>query len=125
MSTDFSIKPVGAPVITPVAPPASPAANSAVGTTELPASQSVTAADAGASASNDPGASGAASDWVSRQAFIDRAAGSIVYQVVDNRTNQVVQQFPDDAVLRRRAYFRTLDLTKGTPTGLLATDRKA
>jgi hypothetical protein len=125
MSTDFSIKPVGAPVATPVALPASPAANSAVGNTELPASQSVTAADAGASARNDPGTSGAASDSVSRQAFIDRAAGSIVYQVVDNRTNQVVQQFPNDAVLRRRAYFRTLDLTKGTPTGLLATDRKA
>jgi hypothetical protein len=125
MSTDFSIKPVGAPVATPVALPASPAANSAVGNTELPASQSVTAADAGASARNDPGPSGAASDSVSRQAFIDRAAGSIVYQVVDNRTNQVVQQFPNDAVLRRRAYFRTLDLTKGTPTGLLATDRKA
>jgi hypothetical protein len=125
MSTDFSIKPVGAPVATPVAQPASPAANSAVGSTELPASQSVTAADASASASNDTGSSGAASDSVSRQAFIDRAAGSIVYQVVDNRTNQVVQQFPDDAVLRRRAYFRTLDLTKDTPTGLLATDRKA
>jgi hypothetical protein len=125
MSTDFSIKPVGAPVATPVALPASPAANSAVGNTVLPANQSVTAADAGASARNDPGASGAASDSVSRQAFIDRAAGSIVYQVVDNRTNQVVQQFPNDAVLRRRAYFRTLDLTKGTPTGQLATDLKA
>jgi hypothetical protein len=125
MSTDFSIKPVGAPVVTPVAQAASPAANSAVGTTELPASQSVTAADAGASVRNDPGASGAASDSVSRQAFLDRAAGSIVYQVVDNRTNQVMQQFPDDAALRRRAYFRTLDLTKDAPTGLLATDRKA
>jgi hypothetical protein len=125
MSTDFSIKPVGAPVVTPVALPASPAANSAVGTTELPASQSVTAADAGAGARNDPGTSGVASDSTSRQAFLDRAAGSIVYQVVDNRTNQVVQQFPDDAALRRRAYFRTLDLTKDAPTGLLATDRKA
>jgi uncharacterized FlaG/YvyC family protein len=127
MSTDFSIKPVGAPVATPIAQPASPAANSAVGTTELPASQSVTAADASARSRNDTdsGVSVAVSDSVSRQAFIDRAAGSIVYQVVDNRTNQVVQQFPDDAALRRRAYFRTLDLTKDTPTGLLATDRKA
>ena len=125
MSTDFSIKPVGAPVVTPVAQAASPAANSAVGNTELPASQSVTAADAGASARNDPGTSGAESDSTSRQAFLDRAAGSIVYQVVDNRTNQVVQQFPNDAALRRRAYFRTLDLTKDAPTGLLATDRKA
>jgi hypothetical protein len=28
-------------------------------------------------------------------------------------------------VLRRRAYFRTLDLTKDAPTRLRATDRKA
>jgi len=41
MSTDFSIRPVGAPVATPIAPPVSEAANSAVAT-ELPASQSVT-----------------------------------------------------------------------------------
>ena len=40
-------------------------------------------------------------------------------------TRIAVQQFPDDAALRRRAYFRTLDLTKDAPTGLLATDRKA
>jgi hypothetical protein len=36
-----------------------------------------------------------------------------------------VQQFPDEAVLRRRAYFHTLDLTKDEPTRMLATDRKA
>jgi uncharacterized FlaG/YvyC family protein len=48
-----------------------------------------------------------------------------VFQVVNDRTNQVVQQFPDEAVLRRRAYFHRLDLAKGTPTRLLATDRKA
>jgi uncharacterized FlaG/YvyC family protein len=56
---------------------------------------------------------------------VDREAASIVYQVVDNRTSLVVQQFPDEAILRRRAYFHTLDLTKGAPTRLLATDRKA
>lgn len=73
---------------------------------------------------NDPGAS-SDSDFISRQAYIDQAAASIVYQVVDDRTNTVVTQFPEEAVLRRRAYFHTLDLTKGQPTRLLATDRKA
>ena len=121
MSTDFSIRPVGAPVATPVAqPPSSEAAGNAVAT-ELPASQSVTVADATAFARNDSPASG---DFVSHQAFIDRAAASIVYQVVDSRTNTVVEQFPDEAVLRRRAYFHSLDLAKGAPTRLLATDRK-
>jgi hypothetical protein len=45
--------------------------------------------------------------------------------VVDTRTNAVVAQFPDEAVLRRRAYFHTLDLSKGVPPRPLATDLKA
>jgi hypothetical protein len=121
MSTDFSIKPVGAPAVIMVAPPAGAAANSAVAT-QLPASQTVTAPDAGAGARND---SPPASDFISHQAFLDRAAGAIVYQVINSKTDQVVNQFPDEATLRRRAYFRTLDMAKDEPTRPLATDRKA
>jgi|SRR5687768_11038559 hypothetical protein len=121
MSTDFSIKPVGAPVATPVAPPVSEAANRAVAT-ELPAARAVTAADAGARVRLDVGPSNRS---VSHQVVIDRAAASIVYQVVDTRTSLVVRQFPDEAILRRRAYFHALDLTRGAPTRMLATDRKA
>jgi DNA-binding beta-propeller fold protein YncE len=122
MSTDFSIRPVGAPAATPVVhSPSSDAANKAVAT-ELPASQSVTAADAGTAVRND---SQAQSESISHQAFIDQAAATIVYQVIDTRTDAVVTQFPDEAVLRRRAYFHTLDLTKETPPRLLATDRRA
>ena len=121
MSSDFSIRPVGAPAATPVAQPVSTAANKAVAT-ELPASQSVTVADASAAARNDPQV---LSDSVLRQAYIDQAAATIVYQVVDTRTDAVVTQFPDEAVLRRRAYFHTLDLTKGEPTRVPATDRRA
>ena len=121
MSTDFSIKPVGAPVAAPIVQPVSEAVQSAVAT-ELPASQSVTAADASARVSINSNAVNAS---VSNQVFIDRDAASIVYQVVDNRTSQVVKQFPEEAVLRRRAYFHTLDLTKDAPTRLAATDRRA
>jgi hypothetical protein len=80
VSTDFSIKPVGAPA-TPIVPPAGEAADNAVATELLPV-LSVTPARA-------------------------------------------LRQLADEAVLRRRAYFRALDLTKSAPTGLLATDRKA
>jgi hypothetical protein len=121
MSADFSIRPVGAPVYTPIAPPVSAAVNDAVAT-EVPASQSVTAVDISTRAQID---SAPASPYVSHQVILDQAAASIVYQVVDNRTSEVVQQFPDEAVLRRRAYFRALDLTKNQPSRLLATDRKA
>jgi hypothetical protein len=121
MSTDFSVRPAGAPVATPVAQPVSAAAVDAVAT-ELPASQSVTAPDAGAAVRNDVSA---ASLNISRQAFVDQASASIVYQVIDTRTDAVVEQYPDEAVLRRRAYFHTMDLTRGQPLRSLATDRKA
>src|ERR1700720_2575927 len=121
MSTDFSIKPVGAPVAAPVAHPASEAAAHAIAT-ELPAAKSVTAVDANVRPRIN---ADVASASLSNQGGIDRAAASIVYQVVDSRTSLVVKQFPDEAVLRRRAYFRALDLTRDAPTRLLATDRKA
>jgi uncharacterized FlaG/YvyC family protein len=134
MSTDFNIKPVGAPVAAPIAQPVSDAAQNAVATV-LPASQSVAAVDASSRTGNESdavqvsisnaAASNAAAASTSNQVVIDRDAGSVVYQVVDNRTSQVVEQFPEEAVLRRRAYFHTLDLTKDAPTRLRATDRRA
>ena len=94
--------------------------------TELPASQSVVASDAGARTSDSaPVRVSISTASVSNQVVIDRDARSVVYQVVDNRTSQVVKQFPEEAVLRRRAYFHTLDLTKDAPQRLSATDRKA
>ena len=121
MSTDFSIKPVGAPVAAPIVQPVREAAKQAV-KTELPASSTVTATDSGQAVRYD---SNAVSSSRSNQVLIDRDAASIVYQVVDNRTSEVVKQFPEEAVLRRRAYFRTLELAKDAPTRLRATDRKA
>src|SRR5262249_8296716 len=119
MSTDFSIRPVGAPAPSPIVQPFSPAANNAV-QTEPPASQSVTAADVAASVQNDPQSS--ADAFVSRQAFFDRAAATLVYQVVDDRTDHVVEQYPAEAALRRRAYFHALDLAKGPPPRIIPTD---
>jgi uncharacterized FlaG/YvyC family protein len=126
MSTDFNIKPVGAPVAAPVVQHVSEAAQHAVAT-QLPPSQSVSAADAGTRANIDSDAVrvSISNASVSNQVVIDRDARSVVYQVVDNRTSQVVKQFPEEAVLRRRAYFHTLDLTKDAPTRLRATDRTA
>lgn len=121
MSTDFSIKPVGAPVATPIAPPVSEAVDHATAT-ELPPSQSVTAVDANVLARADINVATAS---LSNQVVIDRAAASIVYQVIDSRTSLVVKQFPEEAVLRRRAYFHALDLTRDAPTRRIATDRKA
>ena len=128
MSTDFNIKPVGAPVAAPVVQHVSEAAQHAVAT-ELPASQSVSAAGSGARASTDSAAVRVsisnASASVSNQVVIDRDTRAIVYQVIDTRTSQVVKQFPEDAVLRRRAYFHALDLTKDAPQRLRTPGRQA
>jgi hypothetical protein len=115
VSTDFSIKPVGASALRS----AGEAADKAIAT-ELPAPQSVTAAGAGARMRNDPGAAG---DDASYQALLDRTAAPIVYQVVDVRN--IPRQLPDQSVLRRRAYYRALDLTRRVPTRPVVTDRLA
>ena len=73
--------------------------------TELPAHQSVAAADASLRVRDDTQGAGNTSNHV----ILDRDAGSIVYQVVDNRTSLVLKQFPDTGVLRRRAYARALE----------------
>jgi hypothetical protein len=105
MSSDFGIKPVGTPVATPMAQPASPASDEAVAT-DLPAPQSVSPADTGARMRHDTQNT---SGNTSNNVVLDRDAASVVYQVVDNRTSLVVRQYPDQAVLRRRAYTRALE----------------
>ena len=122
MSTDFSIRPVGSPAPSPIVAPSSPAASNAV-PTELPASQGVTAADAAIAVRNDP--VDVVEDFISHQAYFDRDASAMVYQVVNDKTDRVVTQYPDDAVLRRRAYFRALDLSRGSPPRVIPTDRMA
>ena len=129
MSTDFNIKPVGAPVAAPIVQHVSAAAQHAVATV-LPASHSVAAVDSSARASTDSAAvrvsiSNASVSNQSNQVVIDRDARAVVYQVIDTKTSQVVNQFPEEAVLRRRAYFHALDLSKDAPTRLRATDRQA
>ena len=119
MSTDFSIRPVGTPVPTSFPPAASNAALGAV-PTQLPTSQTVTAPDTSAASRNDL----PSSTDLSHEAFFDTAAASIVFQSVDALTGAVVQQYPDDATLRRRTYFHSLDV-KDSLTRPLATDVRA
>ena len=125
MSADFNIKPAGAPVAAPMVSPASQTAQKAV-PTELPASQSVTAPEPIVRVTLDPNAVNASlsnqAATVKNQVIIDRDARAVVYQVVDNRTNLVVRQFPEEAVLRRRAYFHALEMSKDDTPRVMPTD---
>ena len=122
MSTDFSIRPVGVPAPAPAIAPQTQAASNGVAT-ELPASQSVTPADASASVGNDPDSP--SDNDVTHQAYFDRDAASLVYQVVNSGNGVVIEQYPDDATLRRRAYFHALDLAKADQPHSGSTDRSA
>ena len=122
MSSDFSIRPVGVPAATIVVQAPSPAVSSAVAT-DLPTSQSVSVVEPSTPARND--VQTISDEATSHQAFYDRAAAAMVFQVVDSKNDQVVDQYPDEAVLRRRAYFHTLDLSKSAPPRALPTDRTA
>jgi hypothetical protein len=112
MSTDF-LKPVGAPVVTPIVVRPQPVAVKAAVPTELPAPKAVTPEDPAVAVRNDP--QPASSDQ-SYQVVIDRAAATIVYRLVDSNTRLVLQQYPDEARLRSRAYQRALDAAKLTHT---------
>jgi hypothetical protein len=120
MSTDFSIRPVGIPAPAQIVTSSNSAANEAV-QTELPVIQTVAAGDAGATVRGDL----QNSQNMSRQVVFDQAAASFVFQVVNQQTDQVVTQFPEEAVLRRRAYFHALDLSKADAARPLSTDRSA
>jgi uncharacterized FlaG/YvyC family protein len=119
MSTDFSIRPVGIPVPTQIVTTSNTAANEAV-QTDLPVSQTVAASDPSAAVRNNV----QSNENVSRQVVFDQAAASFVFQVVNDKTDAVVNQFPDEAMLRRRAYFHAEDL-KSQPSRPLNTDLSA
>ena len=118
MSTDFSIRPVGVPVAPSYPPAASTAALGGV-PTQLPANQTVTATDAGTASTNG---SQTPASVVSQQAYFDTSAASVVFQSVDQLTGQVVEQYPDDATLRGRAYLRSLGSGNGSSDHPLVTD---
>ena len=119
MSTDFSIRPVGIPAPVQIVPTSNSAANEAV-QTDLPVRQTVAASDTSAPVRNDlPN-----HENISRQVVFDQAAASFVFQVVNDKTDTVVNQFPDEAILRRRAYFHALDM-KSEPSRPLSTDLSA
>jgi hypothetical protein len=119
VGTNFSTRPTGASAAVSRVQSASKAADRGVAT-ELPASQSVTVADAGAGVGYDRQS---AADDLPHQVILERSAAWFVDQVVDGKTG--LQPHTDEAGLRRRAYFRAQHLTRRAPKGLLATDRKA
>ena len=106
MSTDFSVRPAGVPAATPVARPAPEAAREAV-RTQLPPTQTVTPSETTKALRRE--SVQIDRERLSRQMVFDHDSAQIVYQVVDERTEDVVAQVPDEAKRRARAYFREME----------------
>jgi flagellar protein FlaG len=75
--------------------------------TELPSAKAVTAVSPAASALG-------LSDPYEYQVLVDPATHDIIYRTVDERSRQVVRQVPDQALLRMRAYARSLAVDTST-----------
>lgn len=109
MSTDFSVRPVGAPAPASVVRSEPEAAREAV-RTQLPGPASVTASETMKGARRESVLIDR--ERLSRQVVFDQDSAQFVYQVVDSRTEDVVAQVPDEARRRRNAYFRELERAK-------------
>jgi hypothetical protein len=112
MGADFNIKPVGASVAAPVIRPAPDAVRDAVPTT-LPPDKAVNATapllQPNVSAANQQQVDG---DRISKGVIIDTDANAIVYVSVDQKTNQIINQYPEESRLRTRAYLRAMDTAR-------------
>jgi len=73
---------------------------------ELPAAQTVSPAANIPAARNEPRLTENTATSASHDAIIDPQTREIVFRVLDARTRQVLQQVPDQALLRLRAYAR-------------------
>lgn len=74
-----------------------------------------------ASASSDDGEGGSE---LERRVIIDPDTQEIVFQSVDDVTQSVVRQYPDQAMLRRKAYYVKLDEQKSTETETAQLERR-
>ena len=120
MAMDISVRP-GAPSAAVAAPrPVADAVQQAV-PTQLPESQTVTAIQRPLETRNDP----ALNRELARQIIYDRKAAQYVYQVLDEADESVVVQYPDEARMRARAYFRELEQAQMDLAQQRRTDRIA
>lgn len=119
MALEISIRPSvqSAPVAAPR--PVADAVPQAV-PTQLPEAQAVTAIQRSLETRNDP----ALNRELSRQIVYDRKAAQYIYQVLDEANESVVVQYPDEARVRARAYFREMEQAQASLPPL-RTDRTA
>ena len=106
MDTGLPIRPTGSVAQTSYVRPEAAPVREAVAT-QLTAAQSVTAANNTAASRNEAPRKAFAPQQ-SRDVVLDAQSREVIFRVVDVRSGRVVRQVPDEAIMRLRAYNRTL-----------------
>jgi hypothetical protein len=110
MDAGLTVKPVAGVAVVDYARPAA-AAGQAVTPTDLPEAKAVNPTAVVPSTRNDTTRPEASPDaaYVTRSLVIDPQSREVIYRVMDMRTRQVLWQLPDAALLRNKAYARSLN----------------
>ena len=103
MDTGLAIRPTATTAQTLVRPEPAPVREAVA--TELDPAQSVTAAVNAEAPRHD---ATPAADAQVRKVVLDAHSREVIFQVVDAGSGRVVRQVPDEALLRLRAYTRSL-----------------
>jgi hypothetical protein len=122
MDSGLTIRPTASVAETVYVRPEASPVRTAVATTLAP-SQSVTAAPATQNSSYDSARHAVADQQTMRQIIIDPQSREVIYRVIDVRTGQVNHQVPDEALLRLKAYARTVVDRQSQPKEENVTDR--
>jgi hypothetical protein len=108
MDAGISIRPVTGVAVTDYVRP-STTATAGTGSTDLPPEQTVSPTVDPTPTRNDPVPSGSSNaDYDTRSITIDPQSREVIYRIIDSRTNQVIQQVPDETMLRNRAYSQAI-----------------
>jgi hypothetical protein len=107
MDTGIAVQPVTGLALTELARPAAVATQGA-GPTDLPTAKAVNPLPAAVPARNETPTSNPATANITRNFLVDPRTGQIVYRVMDVRTQQVLLQVPDAALLRSQAFAQTV-----------------
>jgi hypothetical protein len=113
MDAGIAVQPVTGLALTELARPAAVAAQGTV-PTDLPTAKAVNPppqaipAPRAVPARNEKPPSNPATVNITRNFLVDARSGEIVYRVMDVRTQQVLLQVPDTALLRSQAFAQTV-----------------
>jgi hypothetical protein len=106
MDAGLTIQPVTGVAVTDYV---RPAATAGTGPTQLPPEQTVAPAPDSTPTNNGTAQPGnPSSDNITSSITIDPQSREVIYRVIDSRTRQVIQQVPDEALLRNRAYSQAI-----------------